>query len=155
MQGDQQHSIRITNGPIQGAITVLVMLTAIIHLFLFFSEGMLTEALSVLFLLNGTGYLVQLAALYMPRCAAFQPPTRWLLTIYTALTIIIWIILKHAAFDPFDYLDKLIEISLITLLIIEGRQAISHQSHQSHQATTSTKQSYSRMMPTMKPGDEV
>lgn len=149
MQGNQQHSIHITDGPIQGAITVLVILTAIVHLFLFFSEGMFTEVLSVFFLLAGIGYLVLLAALYMPRYAAFQRPIRWLLTAYVALTIIVWVIIRHAAFDPFDYLDKLIEVSLITLLIIEDRRAVSHSS-----VATNTRQSYSPMMPTIKSSDE-
>lgn len=76
-----------------------------------------------MFLLNGIGYLVLLVALYLPALAIFQRPIRWLFIAYTLLTFILWVVITHAAFDPFDYTDKLIELCLIVLLFAEAAMA--------------------------------
>jgi len=118
-------------------IIVLTVLTAVIHLFLAVltfwvmsygpaPSGSSPEVLllfAILFLLNGVGYLVLLVALYMPRLKSLQPLTRWLLIGYTVLTIVLWYFIEASRADLFDYSDKLIEVALIALLLIEGWQA--------------------------------
>jgi hypothetical protein len=49
---------------------------------------------------------------------------RWLLILYTALTIILWAVIRY--FNLFGYIDKLIEVLLIVLLVVEEVQAASH-----------------------------
>ena len=88
--------------------------TAIIHLYL----GSLGFPL---FLLNGLGYLALVAALYLPvpHLARYSSAVRWVLIGYTALTVVLWILV--GARNPIGYADKLIELALIVLLLIEWR----------------------------------
>ena len=124
MEEVQYTHIKLSYGPVQGAIATLTLLTAVVHLYLAFTHGIPTRLIPILFLLNGIGYLVLLVALYLPELSRWQRPIRWLLIAYTALTVIIWAVLTHAGYDLFDYLDKLIEVALIILLIVEERLAI-------------------------------
>jgi hypothetical protein len=96
-------------------VLVLAFGTAIIHLYL----GSLGFPL---FLLNGLGYLGLVAALYLPipRLARYRDAVRWALIGYTTLTIVLWLLV--GARTPIGYADKLIEIALIALLLIEGRR---------------------------------
>ncbi len=75
------------------------------------------------FILNGLGYLTLLAALYLPvpQVARYRKTARWALIGYTALTISLWILL--GARTPIGYIDKIIEISLILLLLVEARRS--------------------------------
>ena len=120
MKITSQAYVPVNEGAIQGSIIALTILTAIVHLLLAFSHGLPMGRFPVLFLLNGVGYLVLLATLYWRPFAAIQRPIRWLLIAYTALTIILWAYFTHAAFDPFEYTDKLAEIFLLVLLFIEA-----------------------------------
>jgi hypothetical protein len=115
-----QSYVSVNKGPIEGSIIALTILTAIVHLLLAFGDGLPVGKLHTLFLLNGIGYLVLLAALYLPPFISIQPFVRWALIAYTALTFVVWIFVTHASYDPFDYIDKLIELSLIVLLCIEA-----------------------------------
>lgn len=120
MKSMSQSYIPVSEGPIEGSIIALTIITAIVHLLLAFGNGMLPMGtLPILWLLDGIGYLALLTALYLPSFAAIQPLVRWVLIAYTALTVIVWFFATHAAYDPFDYTDKLIEIVIILLLIIE------------------------------------
>ncbi len=112
--------VSINEGPIEGSIIALTVITAVVHLLLAFANGMPVGMLPILWLLNGIGYLVLLTALYLPSLAIIQPYVRWVLIGYTALTVILWIVITHAAFDPFDFTDKLVEIALIILLVVEA-----------------------------------
>jgi hypothetical protein len=117
-------------------IIVLAALTAAVHFYLAYitfvliaqgplPPGATAEALlpfASLFLLNGIGYLVLVAALYMSRLQRFQWFTRLVLIGYTLLTIVAWYVLAASRANLFDYSDKLIEAGLIVLLLIEGRQ---------------------------------
>jgi hypothetical protein len=96
-------------------IVVLALGTASVHLYL----GSLGFPL---FLLNGLGYLALVAALYLPipRLAHYRGTVRWALIGYAALTIVLWVLV--GARTPIGYADKLIEIALIALLLIEGRR---------------------------------
>jgi hypothetical protein len=62
------------------------------------------------------------AALYLPipRLARYRDAVRWAFIGYAALTIVLWLLV--GARTPIGYADKLIEIALITLLLIEGRR---------------------------------
>ena len=95
-------------------IVLLTLATAIIHLQLAFPDPG--------FILNGLGYLTLLAALYLPvpRLARRRNVVRWVLIGYTALSILLWVLL--GARTPIGYIDKTIEVALITLLLIEARR---------------------------------
>ena len=99
------------------AIIILTVVTAIIHIGLAFyalSAGDMTTF--VMFLLNGVGYLVLLAAytLPLPLARNYTKLVRWAFIAFTAVTIIGWVAigLKNVV----GYSDKLIEVALIVLL---------------------------------------
>jgi membrane-bound ClpP family serine protease len=96
-------------------IVLLTLATALIHLQLAFPDPA--------FILNGLGYLALLAALYLPvpRMARYRNIVRWVLVGFTALTILLWILL--GARTPIGYIDKAIEIALILLLLLEARRS--------------------------------
>jgi hypothetical protein len=96
-------------------IAVLTFGTALIHLQLNFPDPV--------FILNGLGYLALLAALYLPvpQLARYQNALRLALIGYTALTIFLWILL--GARTPIGYIDKIIEVALISLLLLDARRS--------------------------------
>ncbi len=104
-----------TNTILRAGIVLLTLATALIHLQLNFPDPV--------FILNGLGYLALLAALYLPvpRLARHRDTTRWTLIGYTALTIFLWVL--FGARTPIGYTDKIIEISLIALLLFEARHS--------------------------------
>jgi hypothetical protein len=104
---------KITIGPLQWGIILLTVATAAIHFSLILP----------LFILNGLGYLVLLAGLYLPipALANYRAWVRWALLGYAALTIILWVIMGVRS--PLAYIDKAIEVVLIVLLFMESRQA--------------------------------
>jgi hypothetical protein len=104
-----------THGALQAGIALLTLATALIHLQLNFPDPM--------FILNGLGYLALLAALFLPSLARYRELVRWALIGYTALTILLWLLL--GARTPIGYMDKVIEIVLIALLLIEARRSSS------------------------------
>ena len=110
-------------GPLQVGIIVLVVATAFNHLSLALAKGLPVGLLPMLFLLNCIGYLFLVACLYMPQLVQIQRIVRWVLIGYTALTIVLWAVITHG--DPFlfAYIDKVIEVALIVLLLVEDRQA--------------------------------
>ena len=99
----------------QWGIILLTVATAVIHFSLLFPD--------VLFILNGLGYLGLLAALYLPipQLSNYRRLARWVLLGYTALTVILWVIMGSRIL--IGYVDKAIEIVLIALLWLESRQA--------------------------------
>jgi hypothetical protein len=108
---------KVQIGPLQIAIILLTVATAVIHFTLVFP--------SVIFILNGLGYLALLAVLYLPipQLANYRRLTRWALIGYTALTVVLWVI--GGSRIPIAYVDKVIEVVLIVLLWLEGRQSSS------------------------------
>jgi uncharacterized membrane protein len=96
-------------------IIVLTLATAFIHLQLNFPDPV--------FILNGLGYLALLAALYLPvpQLARYRNVLRLALIGYTALTIFLWILL--GARTPIGYIDKIIEVALISLLLLDARRS--------------------------------
>jgi hypothetical protein len=96
---------------LQLGIVVLTVATAAIHFRLAFDW---------LFIANGIGYLALLAALYLPTFAAHRGLVRWLLIAYTALTVVLWVLIGRKDI-VIAYVDKAIEIALIVLLWLEGQ----------------------------------
>jgi hypothetical protein len=78
--------------------------------------------LNILFILNFAGYIVLLIALYLPQLRRIQPIVRGLLIAFTAVTILAWYLFAGLRLELDDVADKLIEIVLIVLLVIEGFQ---------------------------------
>lgn len=101
-------------GLLQLGIISLTLATAIIHFTLVFP--------SVLFILNGLGFLALLAARYapLPALAPYRAWARWALLGYTALTVILWLIMGLRA--PIGYITKAVEVALIVLLLLEARR---------------------------------
>jgi hypothetical protein len=125
-------------GPLQIAICVLAVATAAIHIYL----GAITHIMvttqpeataaaggtaalgffAALFYLDGLGYIVLTAALYHPAFARFRRLTRWALIALTAATIIAYFALIQGQYDALGIVNKITEVILIVLLVIEGRR---------------------------------
>ncbi len=80
--------------------------------------------LPTLFLLNGIGYLVLAVALYLRALHRYQRIVRWLLIIFTAVTIILYFLVVGFALNLVGIIDKVVEFMLIMLLLIEDRQPV-------------------------------
>ena len=109
-------SFTVLPGVIALGIMLLTLITAVIHITLTFP--------STLFILNGIGYLVLLAALYTPTpqlILSWRPTIRWVLIAYTLLTIVIWIATGYRGTGA--YITKLVEVLLVILLLVESRKA--------------------------------
>jgi hypothetical protein len=104
-----------TDGVLRTGIIVLTLGTALIHLQLNFPDPV--------FILNGLGYLTLLAALFLPipQVASYRNVVRFVLIGYAALTIFLWILL--GARTPIGYIDKIIEVALISLLLLDARRS--------------------------------
>ncbi len=74
---------------VRGEIIALALTTAIIHIVLAIPLTM------VGFYLNGLGYIGLVTALYLPQLRGYRHQIRWLLMGYTALTIVLWVILSQ------------------------------------------------------------
>jgi uncharacterized metal-binding protein len=103
-----------TDTLIRAGIIVLTFGTALTHMSLLFPD--------LVFLLNGFGYLVLLGALYLPipQSARHRRMVRWVLIGYTTLTIVLWLLFGLRT--TIGYINKLNEIALIVLLLIEDRR---------------------------------
>jgi hypothetical protein len=125
-------------GALQVAICILSAATAAIHIYL----GAITHVMVVtqpeataaaggaaalgffaaLFYLDGLGYIVLTAALYHPAFARFRRLTRWALIALTVATIVAYFALIQGQYDAMGIGDKIVEVVLIVLLVIEGRR---------------------------------
>ena len=103
------------NAALRIGIIALTVGTALIHLSLNFPDPG--------FILAGVGYLTLLAALYLPipQIARYRNVVRWVLIGYAALVIFLWILI--GARTSIGYVDKVIEVALILLLLLEARRA--------------------------------
>jgi hypothetical protein len=79
--------------------------------------------LSTLFFLNAACYLALAIALYLPAFHSAQRAIRWLLLGFAVLTIIAWFVVAGPQPNVLGYSDKIIEITLIVLLIIDAQKA--------------------------------
>lgn len=101
------------SGVIRTGIILLTLGTALIHLQLAFPDPV--------FILSGLGYLTLLAALYLPRLAHYRNVVRLVLVGYASLTIFLWVL--FGARTPIGYVDKIIEVALISLLLFDARRS--------------------------------
>ncbi|VAW36090.1 hypothetical protein MNBD_CHLOROFLEXI01-3846 [hydrothermal vent metagenome] len=102
----------------QKAIAGLTVATAVMHIILgFLSDGFFM----ILFILNGLGFLVLLAALYfIPQLTGQRRLIRWALFGLTAVTFILYFV-RHwpDLWGPVGIINKLIELALMILLLRE------------------------------------
>ena len=125
-------------GALQIAICVLAAASAAVHIYL----GVITHVMvatqpeataaaggavalgifAALFYLDGLGYIVLTAALYHPAFARFRRLTRWALIALTAATIVAYFALIQGQYDAIGIGDKIAEVVLIVLLVVEGRR---------------------------------
>jgi hypothetical protein len=101
--------------PIQFGIILLAAGTALTHIVLAVPFNL------IMFYLNGAGYLVLTAALFLPQLKGQRRLIRWILIAYTAITIIGWAAIGNRS--TIAYINKINELALIALLWIDGRQA--------------------------------
>jgi hypothetical protein len=138
-------------GPLQIAILVLAVATALVHL----DRGITTNAmmahpfphagvrpagpppgsgglmfsimrvipLPILFYLNFAAYIILAGALYLPPLLRYQRIIRWLLIILVIVTIIAWFMITGGRPNLLAFIDKPVEVALLILLFIEDRQA--------------------------------
>lgn len=99
-------------------IIILTLATAAAHLRLAF----LFPSPDPIFLLNGIGYIGLLAALYLPirPLVRLRALTRPVLIAYAALTFVLYFVINGFSFTSFSLADKIIEVVLIMLLLVEG-----------------------------------
>ncbi|MGB0386034.1 MAG: DUF7475 family protein [Ardenticatenaceae bacterium] len=101
-------------GPLQWAIILLTLATAIIHFALAIPKFGFFD---ILFYLNGLGYLVLLADLYfIPQLANYRALVRALFIAYTLLTIVLFFIM-NSTYGPVGLATKAIEALLLVLLV--------------------------------------
>lgn len=104
-------------GLLQGIILLLGLATAAIHGILL---NIMMGGVDPLFTLNGIGYLVLIAAYFLPQFSKYRGLVRWALIVFTAVTIIAWLFL--GAREILGYVTKLIEVGLIVALFLDSRQ---------------------------------
>lgn len=103
-------------GGMQLAILLLVLATALIHLWKGVSDGLL------MFIANGLGYLTLAAVAYLPiaALARFRQLAKWALLAFTGVTIIGWVLIGERS--AIGFVDKAVELALIVLVFLDLRQ---------------------------------
>jgi hypothetical protein len=110
-------------------IFLLTVATAVIHLYLGLTAIISFMGFNfgvMLFILNGLGYLGLLAALQLPipQLARFRSAARWALVVFATLTIVLFFVMAPE-YTIIGYVDKAIEVTLITLLLADAYTASS------------------------------
>jgi hypothetical protein len=107
-------------GAVQIGIIILTLVTAAIHLYI----GLTLPA--TLFILNGIGYLILLAGLFLniPFARDNRNLVRWVMIAFAAVTILAWVAIGDKSWPggALGYFTKLVEILLIVLLFMDRRQ---------------------------------
>jgi hypothetical protein len=75
-----------------GALQILIVALAITAAVIHFSRAVTNPHITVLFTMNGIGYLVLVALLYLPVVAPWRRLTRNTLIGYTALTFVLYFV---------------------------------------------------------------
>ncbi|HEX4204142.1 MAG TPA: hypothetical protein VHZ51_08085 [Ktedonobacteraceae bacterium] len=123
-------------GLLQIMIILLAVITGLLHLALIAKFGLpltiggnpsmlvpyIFQNMGMLFLLNCIGYIALVAALYLPAFKQYQRVIRWTLIIFTAITVVAYFALIGLKTNPIGYADKIIEMALIALLVIDDFQ---------------------------------
>jgi len=109
-------TLQVLPGIVQIGVMVLAVVAALIHVSLQFPDP--------LFLLNGLGYLGLLALLYLPLrwLSGGRAWFRWMLILYTAITIIAWVVMGDRQ-SALAYIALVVEVALLGLLFVENYQA--------------------------------
>jgi len=106
-------------GAVQIGIIILTLVTAAIHIFL----GLTLP--SPLFILNGIGFLVLLAGLFLnvPFARDNRNLVRWVMMAFSAVTVLAWVAIGDKSWPggALGYFTKLVEILLIVLLFMDRR----------------------------------
>ncbi|GCE30723.1 hypothetical protein KDA_62070 [Dictyobacter alpinus] len=118
----QMSQSRTQTGALQIGIIVCTLATALIHLYLAMQPD---EDLRTWFILNAIGYLVLLVARFLPQLASYRRIVNYVLMAYTAVTIIMWLLIGLPS-EPIGYVTKAIEVVLIILLVLDDRSMRSH-----------------------------
>ncbi len=97
---------------IRVGVVLLTLIAAVVHLSLLFPDPG--------FILNGLGYMVLLAALYLPiaRLVRYRHLVRWAMIGYATLTLSLWVAIGMRT--PVGYFTAADEAALIILLLLEG-----------------------------------
>ncbi len=102
----------------RGAVVVLTLITAVVHLFV----GWPPQGIDALLFLNGLGYLVLLAAWWRTPAFLSRHLVRWVYMLYTAVTIVgyfaVWGL--GGLTDAVGMFTKVVEVLLILALWREG-----------------------------------
>jgi hypothetical protein len=107
-------------------IMVLTVYAAIYHFYLL--EWMASGAkaapgvqmFAILFILNGLGYLALVSALSLPALQSVRRITGFLLSGYTALTMLLWYLLGNRSNEGLmDYSVNIVEGVLLVLLLVK------------------------------------
>ncbi len=101
-------------GALHLTILGLTIAAALVHLTLSFPDAM--------FILNGLGYLMLLAALFLPLAAltAYRARVRWVLVAFTAATILGWLAIGERSLLGFA--TTAAEVVLAILLVLDARR---------------------------------
>lgn len=104
--------------PIQIAIILLALATAAIHAYLAYQLFP-----DVMFSLNVLGYLGLLGLYFLPidLFRRYHKLVRWGFIAYTLVTILAWVAIGDKS-DMLGWITKAIEVSLVVLLFLDGRQ---------------------------------
>jgi hypothetical protein len=108
----------------QIGIVITAVITALIHLIalnIFMIQ--ITGSIDILFTLNGLGFLVLLAAYFLPNpiLQKYHAFIRWAFIAFTVITILAWVVMgdKSLPAGALGYLTKLDELILIILLFLD------------------------------------
>ncbi len=104
----------------------------------------LPVSLSVLFILNFVGYIVLGVALYLPFLLKIQRIVRWLLIVYTAVTIAAYFLIAGTHGETLGIVDKVIEVALIVLLLVDEWQSIKRKGRGSQEPHPAPQPDYSQ-----------
>ncbi|MEM7117252.1 MAG: hypothetical protein AAF614_32765 [Chloroflexota bacterium] len=108
----------INLGTMQYAAIALAVITAVIHL-------ALSGTFGILFVLNGLGFLGLIGLYYFghmisPQILSYRSQIRWILIGYTALTVILYFVMNpNALSNALGLITKAVEVALIVLLLRE------------------------------------
>jgi hypothetical protein len=104
-------------------VIALTLATAAIHV----SRALANSHIAALFTLNAIGYVVLLGLLYLPTPLLGQTrlAARWTLVGYATVTFVlyfIWGMMKAEWLVPVGPADKVIEVVLIALLLVQAQR---------------------------------
>lgn len=105
-------------GLLQATIVLAALMTALIHIWLAFQFA---SGVDSVFILNGLGYLGLTALLFLPLPQGSRNLIRWLLIVYTLVTVVAWLFIGVRS--PLAYLVKVVELLLIVSLWLDWQRA--------------------------------